>query len=104
MSKAFTKEDEGAPSPPTAARRGVPIPAGVPNCVTPAGHAALLAEQRRLAREPRTPEIDARLRDLADHLATAQITPPPAGDKGVGGKGVGDKGLGNKVGFGAIVT
>jgi transcription elongation GreA/GreB family factor len=90
VSKAFTKEDDGAPPPPTSARRGVPIPEGGPNCVTPAGHAALLAEQDRLGRGPRTPEEDARLRDLADHLATAQVTPPPASR--------------DKVGFGAIVT
>jgi transcription elongation factor GreB len=87
MSKAFTKDDDGTPPPPPPARRGVPVPAGVPNCVTPAGHAALLAEQDHLGRtSPRTPEIDARLRELADHLATAQVTPPPA-DRAKGGFG-----------------
>ncbi|MBX3156663.1 MAG: GreA/GreB family elongation factor [Deltaproteobacteria bacterium] len=90
MSKAFTRDDEGAPPPPAPQRRGVPVPEGVPNCMTPAGHAALLAEQDRLGRGERTPEIEARLRELAEHLATAQVTPPPA-DRA-------------KVGFGATVT
>ena len=79
MSKAFTKEDEGAPPPPPR-RRGVPVPTDVPNYITAAGAAALRAE---LAEGERAQEI-------ADHLATAVVMDPPA-----------DR---SRVGFGAKVT
>lgn len=79
MSKAFTKDDDGAPEAPLQ-RRGLPVP--VPNLVTAAGLAALRAE---LASSP--PEE--RARELADHLATAETVTPE--DRDV-------------VGFGAAVT
>jgi transcription elongation factor GreB len=88
-------KDDGT-VPPTPIRRGVPVPAGVPNCVTPTGYAALLVEQERLGRGPRTPDEDARLRELTDHLATAQVTPPPEARDSPSGS--------RRVGFGATVT
>lgn len=74
MSKAFTKEDDGAPTPP-ARRRGVPVPE--PNFVTAAGLAAARAELEQLARGAGDPD---RIRELADHLATAQVVEPAARD------------------------
>jgi len=71
VSKAFTKEsdDEPEPRPP---RRGVPVPE--PNYMTPAGeHAA--------RQEAATCTDEDRLRELTDHLATAQVIEPPA-DRG----------------------
>lgn len=68
MSKAFTKEDDAAPEAP-ARRRGVPVPD--PNYLTPAGERAARAE----AATCRDPD---RLRELTDHLATAQVIEPPA--------------------------
>ena len=75
MSKAFTKEDadEGPPAP--VRRRGVPVPD--PNFVTPAGAAAARAELDRLAREGGDAD---RIRELADHLATAQVVEPAERD------------------------
>lgn len=72
MSKAFTREtDDDAPEIPPQ-RRGVPVPE--PNYMTPAGERAARAE---LA----TCRDEARHRELAEHLATAQIVePPPARD------------------------
>lgn len=79
MSKAFTREDDDAPELPVR-RRGVPVP--VPNIVTAAGLRALRAE---LERGP----SEARARELAEHLATAEALEPT--DREV-------------VGFGATVT
>ena len=70
MSKAFTKEDDDAPVPP-ARRRGVPVPA--PNFMTAAGVQAARAELERLARDAGEPD---RIRELSDHLATAQVVAP----------------------------
>jgi transcription elongation factor GreB len=78
MSKAFTREDAEVPDV-APRRRGIPVPD--PNYVTAAGAAALRAE---LA----TAEPD-RAREIADHLATAQVQEPP-GD--------------GRVGFGSAVT
>ena len=69
MSKAFTKESDDAP-PPTPPRRGVPVPE--PNYMTPAGARAARVE---LA----TASDAARIRELTDHLATAQLVEPPPG-------------------------
>ena len=71
MSKAFTKEDDDAPEAP-ARRLGVPVPA--PNYMTPAGERAARAEAATCR------DAD-RLRELTDHLATAQVIEPPA-DRG----------------------
>lgn len=76
MSKAFTRESDDAPAPP-AQRRGVPVPE--PNYMTPAGARAARAE---LA----TCHHEARVRELTEHLATAQIIDPPA-DRSVAGLG-----------------
>lgn len=70
MSKAFTKELEDGPEP-RAIRLGVPVPE--PNYMTPAG--------ARAARSELATCSDAeRLRELTDHLATAQVIEPP-GDR-----------------------
>jgi transcription elongation GreA/GreB family factor len=71
MSKAFTKEDSDAP-PPAPVRRGVPVP--TPNYMTPDGQRAARAELAACT-------DDDRGRELADHLATAQVLAPPA-DRG----------------------
>ena len=81
MSKAFTKEDDDAPIA-SVVRRGVPVPE--PNFVTPAGLHAARAELE----DPGTDE--ARRRELAEHLATAQPALPPS-DRG-------------EIGLGAAVT
>lgn len=84
MSKAFTKEDDGAAPVPPPARRGVPVPE--PNVLTPAGAAAARAELEQLQRDGADPD---RMRELSDHLATATVVRPE------------DRAL---VGFGARVT
>jgi transcription elongation GreA/GreB family factor len=68
MSKAFTKESDDAPEP-KLIRRGVPVPE--PNYKTPAGTRAARSELAACTDE-------ARVRELTDHLATAQIIEPPA--------------------------
>jgi len=67
VSKAFTKESDDAPEP-RAYRLGVAVPE--PNYMTPAGARAARSE---LAGSTG----DARGRELAEHLATAQIIEPP---------------------------
>lgn len=79
MSKAFTREDDGAPEAPLR-RPALPVPD--PNPVTAEGMRALREEVARGA------EAD-RAREIAEHLATAQ-TPAP-GDPAI-------------VSFGATVT
>jgi transcription elongation GreA/GreB family factor len=79
VSKAFTRDDDGAPEAPLR-RRGLPVP--VPNPVTADGLRALRAE---LAQGP--PEE--RARELAEHLATAETVEPDDREA---------------VGFGATVT
>lgn len=74
MSKAFTKEDDGVPPVPVQ-KRGIPVPD--PNYVTPAGARAARAELERLTRDGGDPD---RVRELADHLATAQVIEPTARD------------------------
>lgn len=88
VSKAFTKEDEGVPEAPPR-RRGVPVPDGVPNCITAAGLRALRDELDQLGRGAKSPETDDRMRELTDHLATAEVVEP--NDR-------------SRVGFGARVT
>jgi transcription elongation GreA/GreB family factor len=68
VSKAFTKESDDAPEPRTQ-RRGVAVPE--PNYMTPAGAQAARRELTECT-------DDARIRELTDHLATAQIVGPPA--------------------------
>jgi transcription elongation GreA/GreB family factor len=68
VSKAFTRESDDAPEPPPP-RRGVAVPE--PNYLTPAGARAARVELASCRDE-------ARIRELAEHLATAQIVEPPA--------------------------
>jgi len=68
VSKAFTKEADDAPEP-KAHRRGVPVPD--PNYMTPAGERAARSELASCTDEER-------VRELTDHLATAQLIEPPA--------------------------
>jgi transcription elongation GreA/GreB family factor len=83
VSKAFTKDDEGTPPAPQR-RLGIPVPD--PNFVTPAGARAARAELDQLTRTAGDPD---RIRELTEHLATAQEVPP--GDR-------------DAVGLGATVT
>jgi transcription elongation GreA/GreB family factor len=69
VSKAFTRESDDGPEP-VAQRRGVPVPD--PNYMTPAGARAARSELAGC-------HDDARIRELTDHLATAQIIEPPRG-------------------------
>jgi transcription elongation GreA/GreB family factor len=84
VSKAFTKEDDDAPPPPLH-RRGIPVPE--PNYVTRAGASAARAELEHLMQSGGDSD---RIRELGDHLATAQIVDPsgdaedPQGDVSVG--------------------
>jgi transcription elongation GreA/GreB family factor len=80
VSKAFTKEDADIPEAPMR-RRGVPVP--VPNIVTPAGLVSLRAEHDELGRTGGDPD---RIRELADHLATAQTLEPDRETVGVGAR------------------
>jgi transcription elongation GreA/GreB family factor len=79
VSKAFTKDDEGTPPAPMR-KRGVPVPD--PNFVTPSGARAARAELEQLTRSAGDPD---RIRELTEHLATAQEVPP--GDRKVVGLG-----------------
>lgn len=82
MSKAFTREADDAPEAP-ARRRGIPVP--TPNLVTGPGLAAARAELERLTATGGDAD---RARELADHLATAQVAAPPAdrGEVGLGAR------------------
>jgi transcription elongation GreA/GreB family factor len=79
VSKAFTKDDEGTPPPPLR-KRGVPVPD--PNFVTPSGARAARAELEQLTRTAGDPD---RIRELTEHLATAQEIAPS--DRNVVGLG-----------------
>jgi transcription elongation GreA/GreB family factor len=70
MSRAFVKEDVDVPEAPTR-RRGVPVPEL--NVVTPAGLAAARAELEALGRDGRDHD---RIRELTEHLQTAQALEP----------------------------
>ncbi|HSD90712.1 MAG TPA: GreA/GreB family elongation factor [Kofleriaceae bacterium] len=70
MSKAFTKDDEGPPPPPPR-RRGAPVPE--PNFVTPEGARSARAELDTLVRQGGDED---RIRELSEHLATAQVVEP----------------------------
>ncbi|MBA3818052.1 MAG: GreA/GreB family elongation factor [Deltaproteobacteria bacterium] len=89
MSKAFTKESDDAPDD-VIHRRGVPLPEGVPNYLTAAGARALRAELDAAPPPPRALELEDRMRELAEHLAAAEIVEPPLDRE--------------RVGFGAAVT
>jgi transcription elongation factor GreB len=74
VSKAFTKDDDGVPPPPLQ-KRGIPVPD--PNYVTPSGARSARAELEHLTRTGGDPD---RIRELGEHLATAQIITPEARD------------------------
>ena len=84
MSKAFTKEDDDAPPPPVR-KRGVPVPADVPNYITADGERALRAELASL-----TADANERAHEISEHLATAIVIGAPEDT--------------SRVGFGATVT
>jgi transcription elongation factor GreB len=70
MSKAFTKDDDGAADAPLLVSRRAPLPAGMPNYVTPRGlallHAELAKEQGTAAPEPASDGELARAAALAN--------------------------------------
>jgi transcription elongation GreA/GreB family factor len=70
VSKAFTKDDDGVPPPPLQ-KRGIPVPE--PNYLTPAGARSARAELEHLTRTGGDPD---RIRELGEHLSTAQIVGP----------------------------
>jgi transcription elongation GreA/GreB family factor len=70
VSKAFTKEDDEMPAPPLR-RRGAPVPE--PNVVTPQGLRDAKSELDELVRS--SGDAD-RIRELTEHLATAQPVEP----------------------------
>ena len=88
MSRAFVKE--GAPEVPVVVPPRAPLPAGVPNYVTPVGHALLRAEKADLERaradlDPEDPDasrerelLTGRLRLLLERLARSQVVDPAA--------------------------
>jgi transcription elongation factor GreB len=83
VSKAFTKEDGPAEAP--ILRRRAPLPAGVPNYVTPRGLQALRDELAALdAGAPvgvNAPDLQAqaaRRTELEQRIATAVVPPAPA--------------------------
>ncbi|WP_420454591.1 GreA/GreB family elongation factor [Rubrivirga sp.] len=88
MSRAFVKE--GAPEVPVVVPPRAPLPAGVPNYVTPAGLAALRAEKAEIEREraaldPEHPDagrdrelLTGRLRLLVERIARSQVVDPAA--------------------------
>ena len=83
MSKAFTKDDGPAEAP--ILRRRAPLPAGVPNYVTPRGLQALRAELAALeagapvdAAAPDAQAHAARRTELEQRIASAVVAPPPA--------------------------
>ncbi len=75
MSKAFTKERDDVPEAPVR-RLGIPVPEL--NFVTPAGLAAARVELDDLTAAGGDAD---RIRELTEHLATAQSAEPPA-DRG----------------------
>ena len=79
MSKAFTKDDDGVPPPPLQ-KRGIPVPE--PNFLTPAGARSARAELEQLTRNGGDAD---RIRELGEHLATAQVLEPA--DRSVVGLG-----------------
>jgi transcription elongation GreA/GreB family factor len=82
VSKAFTKENDDLPESPMR-RRGIPVPEL--NLVTPAGLVAARAELEHLTRAGEDAD---RVRELAEHLSTAQAADPPAdrGEVGLGAR------------------
>jgi transcription elongation factor GreB len=83
VSKAFTKDDGPAEAP--ILRRRAPLPAGVPNYVTPRGLRALREELATLdagaPSGPNAPDVQAhaaRRTELEQRIASAVVPPPPA--------------------------
>ena len=86
MSKAFTKDDDGAP--PQVLRSRAPLPPGTPNYVTARGLAALRDERVRLDAErsrreaagdrPAAAAVAARIAALDGRIGGAVVVPAPA--------------------------
>ena len=91
MSKAFTKDDDGAEAAPVPPR--APLPDGVPNYVTARGLALLHQEQASLEAERAAAEaglrdpherrratafVSARLAQIAERIASAVLVEPPS--------------------------
>ena len=91
MSRAFVKE--GAPEVPVVVPPRPPLPADVPNYVTPVGLAALRAEKaeieaERAALDDTDPDagrsreiLTGRLRDLVERIARSQVVDPAGIDR-----------------------
>ena len=88
MSKAFTKESDDAPEQAELPPRAVVLPAGERNLITPDGQRRLREELDRLVQTDRPqaalagdgdalPRLDARIEQLEQSLATAEIAPAP---------------------------
>lgn len=98
MSKAFTREADGASDEPVRPRASATLPPGAKNYVTPGGVQRLREELEQLMRRER-PRIaalpdenerkqslqntDLRIRHLSETIAEAVIVPPPAIADGV---------------------
>jgi len=78
LSKAFTREDDGAEPAPLVAPRA-PLPEGVPNYVTERGLAQLRAELAVLPAQRASAE---RRAELERRIASAEVVPPPAEPRG----------------------
>ena len=91
MSRAFVKE--GAPEVPVVIPPRPPLPAGVPNYVTPSGLAALRTEKAAIesargALDDTHPDagrereiLTGRLRDLVERIARSQVVDPAGVDR-----------------------
>jgi len=94
MSKAFTRESDEQPDPPTIPRPVSSLPPGAKNYLTPGGARRLREELERLVQTERPrlaagpgpdPDqtrnrlqaLDQRIAHLAHSLETAAVTPPP---------------------------
>jgi transcription elongation factor GreB len=79
MSKAFTSEE--TPDAPELVRPRAPLPAGVPNYVTPRGLEQLRAELAALSAAPSSGEriasLTERRAELEARIASAQVVAPP---------------------------
>lgn len=90
MSKAFTREDDAAPEAVVARHRELALPPGTKNYLTRGGAQRLREEHDALLRGGRA-EDAARVAELAEHLAHAEVVDPAAQDR-------------ERVLFGATVT
>ena len=93
MSKAFTREDDDAPEPPTRPRRTSSLPPGTKNYITADGAARMRDELARLVEVERPSiaaatgkpgeierrsAVDARIAEIQQVLGSAVVVEPPA--------------------------